>query len=545
MAHKKETPRQKMIGMMYLVLTALLALNVSKDILDAFALVDKGLTTTTENFSDKNKHLYDNFTKLALSNPTKVRPWQKKAEQVSTRANELYNYIQTLKIRIIMRADSKSPAVDTTSNKDKKSIEPEKINSKENTDIPSHIMIGENNNAEGKVLKKKIEDYKNFILSLATDQNVKNSINTNLNTSDPKPNAKDAGEKKTWESEHFEHLPLIAVTTIMSKIQNDVRNAESEIVQYLSDQIDAGSFKFNQLEPTIVANSNYILRGSEYKAEVFIAASDTTQRPRVYIGAVEEIKGADDKIDYRMVGKYDSLPTTSKGRAVYQRAGGGVGNIKWGGLIQLRATDGSTIKRRFNAEYQVGEAIAVVSPTKMNVFYIGVDNPVDISVAGVPANKVFPTINNGAISKNGNSWVVRPRSTGKATVTVTAEIDGKRKTMANMPFRVKDIPNPVAKVGGKKFGPIGKNELLAQSVVFAEIEGFDFDAPFRVTDFVVSATIHGFRQDELAHNNKITEAQRTLIRNLSKGDKVYFDDIKAVGPDGRSRELPTLTLKIQ
>jgi gliding motility-associated protein GldM len=549
MAHKKETPRQKMIGMMYLVLTALLALNVSREVLEAFAIVDKGLTKTTENFSDKNNLLYADFKQLSITNPIKAGKLYNEALQVREKANALYNYIQLLKIKIITKADKKTKAVDTTSTKDKKIIDPEKITSKENMDIPAEVMIGDDNNAEGKVLKNKIIDFKNFILSLIKkdDNGIIGSIKTNLNTDNPP--AKEAGETPKWETEHFERLPLIAVTTLMSKMQNDVRNAESEILRYLFYQVEAGSFKFNKLEGTVIANSNYIIKGTSYQADVFIAAFDTTINPKIYLGNYEPFKTSDGETDYKMVGSYDStsIRVDSKtGKGVFTQGGGSVGIRKWGGLIKMIASDGTTIKRPFHGEYQVAEPIAVISPTKMNVFYLGVDNPVDISVAGVPGDKIFPSISNGAIRKSGKGWVVNPRSTGTATVSVAAEIDKSRKSMGSMLFRVKQLPDPVAKVANRTRGTIGKNELALQQVVLADLgESNDFDAKFTVTEFTVSAKVQGFVRDEMSHSNKITEAQRALIRSLNKGERVTFTDITAIGPDGKTREINGIILKLQ
>ncbi|HEX2934310.1 MAG TPA: gliding motility protein GldM [Bacteroidales bacterium] len=541
MAHGKETPRQKMIGMMYLVLTALLALNVSKDILNAFVLVEGGLSKTTENFVARNQIVYDQFSAMAISNPTKVKPWQDKALEVKSKADSLFNYIQQLKIEIIKKAEGQ----DTKAVEGKK-INGELIEAKDNTDIPAEIMYGSNNSGKGKDLKRMIEGYREFLIGLTSDPEIVTSLKHTLDTSNPP--AKEGLEARTWESEHFEGLPLIAVATIMAKMQGDVRNAESEIIQHLISQIEAGSFKFNKLEPTVIPNSNYVIRGNEYKAEVFLAASDTTQRPSIYVGQVERIKTADGRDDYRMVGRYDSLaidPKTNKG--IFKRPAGTLGTMKWGGLIQLKATDGSYIKRPFTAEYQVAEANAVVSPTKMNVLYIGVDNPISISVSGIPSDRIFATSTNGIIRRSGNSWVAIPRQPGNALIEVVADVygDGKKKSMGAMEFRVKNIPDPIGKVAGRKGGAIDKGTLAAQMVVNADLEGFEFDAKFTVTEFTVSALVRGFNQEEISKSFKITSAQRDIISNLKKGEKVYFDNIKAVGPDGKPRELPTISFKIQ
>jgi gliding motility-associated protein GldM len=180
----------------------------------------------------------------------------------------------------------------------------------------------------------------------------------------------------------------------------------------------------------------------------------------------------------------------------------------------------------------------------MNVFYLGVDNPVEISVPGVPADKVRANITNGSIPKSGSGFIAKPRQMGNAIVTVEAQIDGNWRNMGQMDFRVKRVPDPVAKVAGRKGGAIDKNLLAAQAVVQADMENFDFDLKFQITEFNVSAIQGGFVKDEPSKSNRITPAQLDLIRNLNKGQKVYFENIKAVGPDGSVRELSTLVYKI-
>lgn len=541
MAHGKETPRQKMIGMMYLVLTALLALNVSKDILNAFILVDESLTTTTETLTHQTGSVYAEFDKAYSMNKEKVEKWKKYADQVKKEANELDAYINSLKVRIVQAADGKK-SLAVVNNK----IETDKIDSKDNTDSPAQVMVGDNNNGEGRVLKSKIEAFRGHLLAMIDkkETNIINSIKKNLNTDAP---AAKEGETPSWESEHFEHWPLIAVNTIMSKLQSDVRSAEAEVTRYLYNNIEAGSFKFNNLEATVIPNSNYIIKGNEYSAEVFIAASDTTQYPKVFIGKTKEIKDASGKVvDYEMVGSYETIDAGKNGRAVFKRTGGSIGPVRWGGLVEIKNTDGTIIRRPFEQEYVVAEPTAVISPTKMNVFYLGVDNPVSISVAGVPVDKVSATITNGVIRKSGNSYIVNPANVGNALVAVSAEIDGKKKQMGTMEFKVKQIPPPVPKVAGRTGGVIDRNSLLAQQIVVADLENFDFDASFRVISFTVSANVRSFSQDASSNSNKITDQQKTIMKNVNKGDRVYFQDIKAIGPDGKVRDLQTtLFFKIQ
>jgi gliding motility-associated protein GldM len=510
---------------------------VSKEILNAFVLVDTGLSKTTENFSTKNSILYQQFDKAAVENPNKVTAWKNKADEVKKRSNELYTLLQDLKIEIITSAGSKEAV-------EKNKIDGNKIESKDNMDKPAEIMIVK---GKGKVLKAKIEDFRNYLIQLSEgDPELIKSINTTLDTRPPELSGTKEGDKKTWEVEHFEGLPLIAVTTLMSKMQADIRNAESDIVQFLYSKIDAGSFKFNKLDATIIPNSNYIIRGSEYKAEVFIAAFDTTQEPEIFIGTTEKYTNEAGVLDYRMAGKFDKLEidkNTKKG--IFRRVGSTLGNNKWSGLIQLKALGGTMIRRPFTAEFTVAEPQAVISPTKMNVFYIAVDNPVAISVPGVPSDKVFATSSNGVLVRDGKNWVARPKSPGNALIQVEAEIDGKRQNMGYMEFRVKNIPDPVAKIGSKKGGKMDKGSLLLQQIVQADLENFEFDAKFQVTEFNLSASIKGFLQEGNSKGQRITEQQKEIIKNTNKGDKLFISNIWAVGPDGKPRELNGIILTVQ
>lgn len=541
MAHGKETPRQKMIGMMYLVLTALLALNVSKDVLDAFVLVDKGLNTTTENFASKNEIIYREFGKKFAENPVKVREWKEKADEVKQQADALVNFIHELKLEIVTTSEGKNSKAIVEGR-----IIGEEIGKKQDTDVPAQIMVKSDGSGKANELKASIESFRSYLLSLVAERDigVRASIETSLNTSNPPPKG---GATPTWQTENFQGIPLIGVLTLMSKMQADVRNAEADVITYLYNQIDAGSFAFNKLEATVIPNSNYIIRGNEYEARVFIAAFDTTQAPEIFIGRYQTIEKDDGSIDYQMIGDYKTLPVEpGSGQGIYRINPQTLGYTKWGGLIRLRAPDGSYISRPFEEEFQVAEPALVVSPTKMNVFYIGVDNPVEVSVPGVPPDALQVSISgNNAIRRvSGTSYVVNPRAAGDANIAVVATVDGQRRNMGSKPFRVRALPDPVATVAGREGGNIDKNILLAQAVVLAELKNFDFDARFNVTSFTLSTTERGFVRDAPGNGMRITDEQKTIIQNAGRNQRVYFDDITAVGPDGSTRRLPAISFRI-
>ncbi len=526
MAHGKETPRQKMIGMMYLVLTALLALNVSKDVLDAFVLVDRGLTETTENFSKKNNSLYSDFQAANELNPTKVGDWKARADRVQAMSDSLYHFIQEAKKEIIVTSEGpETPAIQDDE------IDLALVTAKDNADVPAEIMIQKK---RGEELKKQIDYYRESLLSMIENKEdyapVVSSVESTLDTNPPEKSSHSKGEKLSWESEHFEHLPLASVITILSKMQSDVRNTEAEMLGYLLSQIDAGSFKFNKIEAVVLESSDYVFKGQEYKAQVFLAAYDSTKLPTVTLNDGSKLDVKD-------------------GKGIFTSTTSATGLKKWGGTIVIEGDDGNTIVRKFSEEYQVAEASAVVSPTKMNVFYRGVANPVAISVSGVPKENIQADITKGKISRTSNGeWQVSPAAGPEdevISVRVYATVDNNRRFMGSMDFRVKDVPPPVAKIAGRSQGAITMPQLTSARGVDAVLENFLFDLDFTVTEFMVSAVLSGgFSKSEKSDNAKFTRPQIEIISQLSAGKTLTVTDIKAIGPDGKVRALNSIVLKI-
>jgi gliding motility-associated protein GldM len=413
MAHGKETPRQKMIGMMYLVLTAMLALNVAKEVLDAFTLVDGGLTTTIQNFAAKNEGLYSKFNIAYEQNPEKVGDWKTKAEELKTRSDELYEFMNECKVEIVSKKDADAVHDGEVHLAD--------VGVKDDTNFPGEIMIV---NKKGAELKGYIEEYREFLLSMIDDKEKYSgavaSIEGILSTEVPEDfhHNKKKGATPTWESTYFEYLPLASVITILSKMQGDVRNVEAEILNYLLGQIDAGDFKVNVITPVVIPNSNYVFRGQEYRARVFLAAYDSTNVPEVELSN-------------------GTMLETDAGMGIYSASYNSTGIRKWGGTISIEQ-DGQVASKTFEAEFEVGEATATVSATGMNVFYRGISNPVAISAGGVPESDVQARISSGNIRRTGvGVYSVKPGPSGdKATVSVYATVDGSQKLMTRQDFRV-------------------------------------------------------------------------------------------------------------
>ncbi len=526
MAHGKETPRQKMIGMMYLVLTAMLALNVSKEVLDAFTLVDGGLTVTTQNFAAKNDGLYDKFNIAYEQNPAKVGDWKTRAEEVKAQSNELYEFMNLCKIEIVSKKDEDAVHDGEVHLAD--------VGVKDDTNFPAEIMLV---NKRGEELKAKIEEYREFLLAMIEDKETYattvDAVEGILSTEVPENmhHNKKKGVTPTWESTYFEHLPLASVITLLSKMQGDVRNVEADMLSFLLGQVDAGDFKVNVIEPVVIAKSNYVFKGVPYQAEVFLAAYDSTNIPEV-------------KLDN------GTILETHGGKGIYEVSYNSIGIKKWGGVISIEK-DGQVTSKPFSAEFEVAESNATVSATGMNVFYRGIPNPVEISVGGVAERDVVAQISSGNIKRIGaGAYQVRPGA-GKdktATISVYANIQGQRKLMSRAQFRVYDLPKPDAVIEGipGSSGALTVGSLSRLQNVRAEAKDFVFEVEYKVQSFEVAFQGSGGMWSTMSStNDRFTSEQKDLFRQLRSGQRIMIEKIKASGPDGVIRNLNNITITVR
>ncbi len=507
-----ETPRQRMISLMYLVLTAMLALNVDKSVIDAFALVDKGFMQTISNFNNKNQTVYTHFNNAAQENPQKVGELNRSVQKIKERTDTLYNYITHFKEMIVKKADGTNGKIDSIVNK-------------EDMNFTEEIMMTKKN---GTLLKKAIDDYRNYLLKNIdpNETSLIASIKETLDTSDP-PGVE--GSKPTWESSKFQGYPLIAAITLMSKMQSDIRNSESDVINYFYTKIDASSFKFNKLKAQVIPKSDYVLQGDVYEAKVFISAIDTTAVPEITVNG-------------------NALPIIPGENAGLYRANASTeGTFVYKGVINFKNPNGMYVQYPFEKEYQVAKPSITVSPTKMNVLYAGLPNPISISVPGISSRDIQVSMQNGRIEQTANGFMAYPEKIGvKAIISVNATVDKVVKPMGSMEFRVKSVPDPVATVAGKKEGSITKAELMGEDGLYANIPDFDFDVKFKVLSFVLNISASGgFEDNNPTAGGLFTADNKSKFKNLSRGQRIYFDDIQVKGDDGITRTLPSISLKIK
>jgi len=549
MAGYKETPRQKMIAMMYLVLTALLALNVSKEILDAFLVVNKSMETTNESLAAKSRQLYTTFENQHTMNQEKVGPFWEEAQNIRTKSTEMINYLEDQKFQLVKVAERRDDEdvyeryyKDTIINGEKKkvlllSIVP----NKDKFDATTTYMVMPGKNGEAYVLSAKMQEYRNIILDAMNLPADDKTIGMITNMEGVTYHNAD-GQKQDWENHNFYHTILAADITILNKIIQEIRSAEFNAIVYLYRSISEEDFKFGDVAAKIIPKRTYIFKGQQYEADVLVAAFDQNLDATIRI-----VHGA------------DSITPANINQAQVYEGQAGFGKLefpanregiqRYAGIIEL--VDPETNKMTpypFNGEYIVAPPALTVSPLKMNVFYIGVKNPVGISAPGIPMDKVTTSISVGKLykdPKSSNYIVEVPKGQKKAVVSATAIIDGKSFSLGQMEFRVKRVPTPTAMVAGQTDGKIDKNALLAAGAIIPDMKDFEFDLYFEVTGFTFATIINGDWIPKNVSGNRFSSEISGIIRNGRAKQKFFFENIQAKGPDGTIRSLNPVNLELR
>ena len=525
----KETGRQKMIGMMYLVLTALLAMNVSKDVLQAFVTVENGLHETNKNNDAKNNSLYKTFDKEVSNDPKKAKPLKDKADKIRKASADLCKYID--KMRAAVYHESEKGNGLTLEQAD--TFQLEYITQKDNYDIPTNIFIGDVANpikgeGTGAGLKEEIEKFKKTVLDQLSAED-KKSFKMGLNVENVHDHH--AHMEVPWEVYLFNHTTIAAAAALLAGIQNEVKTAEGDAVKLLLNQITGDILRFDKVEAKVVAPSSYILAGDKYEADIFVSAFSSTQDPIISVG------GSPVKVEGGM-GKY-SVSTSAEGLKEYK------------GVIKVKQPDGSLKDYPFEGSYMVAKPAMAISPTKMNVFYIGVDNPVDITVAGAAPTDVVATLSGaqGTISPGGapGKYLVKVQPGGvKCDINVAIKAkQGAPKSMGKMEFRIKKVPSPLASFAGiVGDGAASKGELEAAGGVIPKLDDFVFDLKFPVISWVMSMNVNGVFVEEKASGAAKTPNMSTMLSKARAGSKILIEQVQVQAPDG-IRKVPGCVIKVK
>ncbi len=558
MAGGKQTPRQAMIGMMYLVLTCLLAMNVSKDILKSFVVVNESLVRTNDNFTHNTERIMEGFKKAIEGSPG-AKPYYDRALEVRAITSEIDKYIIKLKAKATFA--NEGPPLEATAD----TMQLKYCAALDNYDKATHLMIGGEPSSpvtgefsavelRGKI-KAAHDKYKKIFDDLQkTDQKLLKedyeAVIAKIASIFPEdPKEKEDDVPVTWETLNFYHLPFAAVITNLSKIQADVKNVEAELIAQLSGALGKTSFKFDKLSAKVIAPSSYIQAGTPYTADIFLAASSnafSSDNLQILIGATY------DSVSKKIVSEGTALAKEKVvgGIGKYEQGTSGAGEQTYKGVIKLKNPKGEFEHYPFEASYMVAPPAAAVSADKMNVFYIGVPNPITVSAAGVaPTELVVSASGGGAklVPKGAGKFEMMCTSPGECKISVSAKTkDGVKPQGPPIPFRVKKIPDPITSVGGKTgTTEIKKIELAGIGGMKAELQGFDFAANFIVVSYELTAIIKGSPYVATGSGPGFSPEMKAKLGQVSTGGKIFIDNVKAKGPDGTIRSIPGVTLKVK
>jgi gliding motility-associated protein GldM len=533
MAGYKETPRQKMIAMMYLVLTALLALNVSKQILDAFIVVNESIEVTNANFSKKLDNTFAKFKIQYQLNPNKVGPFWEKAQVAHQLSSDFATYIDSVKFYIIKLSDG------LKTQQEAKALKLQDAKSKSDYDRTTTYFIGnseDGSKGEARKLRDKMIEFKKKMLDLV-DPKFRAAIKIGLDTEGPYYDMD--GNKQPWEMHNFYRTILAADVTILNKIKAEVYNAEFDVTNYLLASISAEDFKYDKIDARVIPKSNYVFLGEEYQAEIVVVAYDTKGKPNVrYIMGSDSLTNENYKNATPLEG--------ANGVVNIKLAGSGEGLRKYAGIIKIVTPLGDTMPFHFKSEFIVAKPALTISPSKMNVFYIGVDNPVDISVPGGP-ERIAPSISVGNIRPDGKQWIVSglPSGVKEAVISVNAVFSGKTKSMGSSNFRLKKIPVFNASIDRNPEGTvISKSDIPVGYIAAEKPVGFDFDLTYRITQFVFVSDIDGSITERNVQGNRIPDDLLAKIKRAKKNNRIWIENIMAIGPGGE-QQLKNISYKFR
>lgn len=564
MAGGKETPRQKMIGMMYLVLMALLAMNVSKEVLTAFVVINGAMEKTNEAFSAQNSKTMNEFQKQHGMDPEKVGPWLQKAQNVTKAAQATHDYIEYLKKAVIARTEvggkDNDEAINNYVEKHTSNEVPEAevwdlglVEAKDNYDAVTNIMIGSDaaKPKDGPLsaveLRQKIED---FVTTATNELPSRARANFDAGITFDDVQVSRSGETQSWEAGNFYHVPLAAVITNLTRLQADVKKAQADALTLLMMNISAQDFKFDEIAVKVIPNSNYVVIGDSFKADVIVAAYSTTDDPQMIVGkGVDTTDGKSEVID--PMEETDRIKIEN-GVAQYGYKVAQEGEVEWGGVIKLRQPGGGPddfISYPFSHSFIAAKPSTVVSPTKMNVVYRGLNNPIDVSVAGFSATKINATTTNGTLKQIGpGKYELKPGTQAVCKVSVSVETENGSKPMGEpFEFRVKNIPKPEPFFAGQTgSGTVPSGALRQQTDVKAILQDFDFEGvTYNVVEFTINVNKGGRITNLTSNSNKLTGQQKSLLSNLGRGDQMQVRNIWAVGPDGQRKALAPIVLDVR
>ncbi len=540
-----------MINIMYLVLTAMLALNVSAEVMNAFFTLDDGNNNSMKVVDDQLDSTVKSLKDLLKDDAkTRFRPIEGAVDEVRGIAQEFNQYVDELRNILIDAGGNNNGTVDEGDYKEEHFGDIHYIRGKKNKDVTTRLMVDglpdvNGGTPYGTELKGKIIETRERLIGAyskllnehgeAMDQDkagiekliqsVANDMAFNIDD-ETWQNTKG---KKSWEDFKFRQMPLAAVMPLLSQMQSDLKVSEANMVNSMAQLAGGKVIDFDSFFPVVAADRSYVVSGESIKAIVSVGTYSTSLDPA--------------NVQITAGGRPLSISSDGTAELTIPASGTGQKSIPLAVSVTNPLT-GNVVEGKGEFVYEVGARSVAVSADKMNVFYLGVDNPLTVSASGVSSNAVRVNFSGSASGTgSGSKWTVRGTSPGEATVTVTAN----GQTLGSFPFRVKRIPDPQARLGQKIGGNIGTGEFKAQRGVLAILDGFDFDARCDIVGYDLVYVPK--REDAVLSSNpgpSFNSQSLALVNRAKPGDSYFFNNVRAKCPgDNASREINSMAFTVK
>lgn len=501
-------PRQLMINLMYLVLTALLALNVSAEVMNAFFSLDKGMKNSRNIVQRNNEAMINGINEQAKAYPSpKNDELATKAKEAQRIADEFVTYMDGVRTKLFEIA--KGPSKDN----------PEIPQDIRNKDVTTNLFINEGLGSE---IEGKIKETREKLLALTNnDAKVSEQLPLEIEALPP------GTTMKNWSEFKFKQMPVAAVFPIVGKMQSDAKSSASAVINWAAEQMGKIDIKFDAFQPAVSAEKSYVIQGEKYSADIFLSAFSTKA----------------DNVSISVNGS--SLPV-KEGLAHWETTASGLGEKTFNVSINVKnPLTGEMKNYQKEFKYEVGQRSVAVQLDKMNVFYIGVENPISVSAAGVSSNDLKVSGSGVSLANKGGGHYIVTATTPTNDASITVAAPGVSQTFK---YRVKRIPDPVPMLGAKhKSKQMGNGEFKAQTFVDGVLESFDFDARCEIVGF--EFTYLPKRQDPIVRQNGGKRFSGDVTEQINKakpGDAYFFDDIKCKCPgDAAARNIGGLAFKIK
>ena len=490
MAGGKLTPRQKMINLMYLVFIAMLALNMSKEVLSAFGMMNEKFEASNETSKLTNEQMMTALDLKAVEAKGEFATAAITAHKVEAATKKFYDFVAGAKEEVL------------------KGIEPEdgklpyeEMDKADNLDNSWFSSAGYSN--RGKEVMTAIETYKaEMKAALGTEKKYSNILNQVTRSFDVAPVENKDGIKIDFLDYHFKGFPAIASLAKLSAWQNDAKKAESDVISAALGKAAVQAASYSNYQAIVVLEKNAYFQGENVKGKVVLGRYDENTKPTSFQGP----------------GKLEN------GQAVISLTAGGVGEQKINGQFTFME-DGKSIPLKFAGNYVVVPRpnSATISADKMNVVYRGVVNPMTISFAGVSDNNVTASAPGLTKGSGNGKYNMNPGQGNEVLITVTGKLPDGKSVTDRKAYRIKNIPAPQGAIAGTMGESKGAKGRLAVSQISAILPDFDFDVKFRVTQFTFKVS----GQPSVVVNGDRVNAQcAAAMARAGRGDIVTISEIK-------------------